>query len=347
MNNSSYWISLDIHDTASQAVLAVKKGDNSRKICASLTENGKEYAISEGCTAVFTAKKPDGTKLYNDCVIVDNSITYVTTNNTTSAVGLVECEFRLISPEDKLLVCPRFTLIVEDTVVDDDDVMDSSDEFSALSKMVGKVERADEMAQEALDAAEEAVERAESTRGLYVGSGNMPEGYDIQIDPTGEALLLDDEMSDTSENVPKTKVVKEYVDAIAIESTEHPGCYYRMVDGEVEWLNPPMVETWGIYRTTKRHNGKTVYMTKFSIALPNNTTSYLGYEMSGTSIVGYQAVTDNGISVPTKYGEYVASDGQVHMREIDLQVAPWGCSAITNFDASYMTAYVTVEYVYN
>ena len=47
-------------------------------------------------------------------------------------------------------------------------------------------------------------------------------------------------------------------DLNAIESTEYPSCYYRMVDGEKEWLNPPMED--GIeYRTTERFSGKPVY----------------------------------------------------------------------------------------
>ena len=46
--------------------------------------------------------------------------------------------------------------------------------------------------------------------------------------------------------------------APAIESKDYPGCYYRMVDGEVEWLNPPMV-TGVEYRTTERRDGKPVY----------------------------------------------------------------------------------------
>lgn len=46
--------------------------------------------------------------------------------------------------------------------------------------------------------------------------------------------------------------------APAIESTEHPGCFYRTVDGVQEWLNPPM-EVGVEYRTTERHNGKPVY----------------------------------------------------------------------------------------
>lgn len=43
-----------------------------------------------------------------------------------------------------------------------------------------------------------------------------------------------------------------------IESTEYPGCYYRMVNGEVEWINPPM-EIGVEYRTMDRYMGKSVY----------------------------------------------------------------------------------------
>jgi hypothetical protein len=42
------------------------------------------------------------------------------------------------------------------------------------------------------------------------------------------------------------------------ESENHPGCYYRTVDGEAEWLNPPMIVNTP-YRTTKRFNGYPVY----------------------------------------------------------------------------------------
>ena len=42
------------------------------------------------------------------------------------------------------------------------------------------------------------------------------------------------------------------------ESAEHPGCYYHTVDGEAEWLNPPMMKDI-VYRTTKRFNGYPVY----------------------------------------------------------------------------------------
>ena len=45
---------------------------------------------------------------------------------------------------------------------------------------------------------------------------------------------------------------------ISTESTDYPGCYYRMVDGAQEWINPPMVV--GVeYRTTEKFEGKPVY----------------------------------------------------------------------------------------
>ena len=44
-----------------------------------------------------------------------------------------------------------------------------------------------------------------------------------------------------------------------IESTDYPGCYYRTVDGVVEWINPPM-QAGVEYRTTERYLGKPVYV---------------------------------------------------------------------------------------
>ena len=46
--------------------------------------------------------------------------------------------------------------------------------------------------------------------------------------------------------------------AQAIKSNEHPGCFYRIIDGETEWLNPPMIKNVE-YRTTKRYKGLAVY----------------------------------------------------------------------------------------
>ena len=46
---------------------------------------------------------------------------------------------------------------------------------------------------------------------------------------------------------------------IFTEDTEYPGCFYRMVDGEKEWLNPPMVDDVA-YPTVERDNGRRVWV---------------------------------------------------------------------------------------
>lgn len=58
---------------------------------------------------------------------------------------------------------------------------------------------------------------------------------------------------DDNDAVPKNYVMP------AVESEVHPGCYYHLVDGEEEWINPPMTVVKE-YRTTERWgNGVPVY----------------------------------------------------------------------------------------
>lgn len=100
---------------------------------------------------------------------------------------------------------------------------------------------------------------------------------------------------------------QEIDDAIAraIPSTDHPGCYYRMIDGVTEWVNPPMMI--GIeYRTTERYLGKPVYVkvvnfgnypasgTKtvaHKISNVRNIVSCLGMSSLGNSVNGYLYVS--------------------------------------------------------
>lgn len=62
----------------------------------------------------------------------------------------------------------------------------------------------------------------------------------------------------------------------AFEDAKYKGCYYRWVDGEKEWINPPLVcndyTDFPIeYRTTERWNGKPVYTFAQKITLDADT----------------------------------------------------------------------------
>ena len=137
MNNSIHRISLDIHETASQVSIYAKKGDTARSLHITLQENGRPYRIAEGCSAVLTAHKPDGNPLVNDGTIEENSILYTFTDQTAAAVGVVRCEVVLYDSQNNRITSPRFDIVVEDRVYNDEEII-SSHEANALISALAK-----------------------------------------------------------------------------------------------------------------------------------------------------------------------------------------------------------------
>lgn len=60
--------------------------------------------------------------------------------------------------------------------------------------------------------------------------------------------------------------------APAVESSDHPGCYYRIVDGEIEWINPPMTDNVE-YKTAEQWGNKAVYTKRITFTNTTNITS--------------------------------------------------------------------------
>ena len=138
MTNSFYKINLDVHGYGSHVVLKAKKGDTKSLLYITLMDGRKPYVITEECRAVFTAKKADGKTLYNKCTVFENMIVYEFTPQTTASVGRVECEVKLYGSCDHLLTSAGFTLLVLDTVYNEDDEVGSEDEVSALTALVSE-----------------------------------------------------------------------------------------------------------------------------------------------------------------------------------------------------------------
>lgn len=138
MTNSSYKISLDIHDHGSNVFLKTKRGDTSRILYITLMDGRNPYIISNDSYAVFAAKKADGTILYNNCSIIGNTISYAFTPQTCVAAGKLECEIKLYGADNKLLTSARFSLVVEDTVYNEEIEVGSEKEVTALTALVSK-----------------------------------------------------------------------------------------------------------------------------------------------------------------------------------------------------------------
>ena len=149
MNRSNYYISLDIRDSYGACLLDMKQADTHRRLHITLTDGGLPYLLTPGCYPVFTAKRPDGSGIFNACTVEDNTVIYDITLQDTAVVGLLRCELRLYDgaldldqngiPEIRdeniqLLTCAAFGIRVHPTVYDDSDTPASGDELSALTK---------------------------------------------------------------------------------------------------------------------------------------------------------------------------------------------------------------------
>ncbi len=137
MNAVKRRFSLEMTVRHSQAEIHIKKGDTKNKLLISLTENGQPYEITENLRAVFVGKKPDGKIVFNDCNIVGNTIEYTITAQTSVAVGIVACELRLYDNNNNLLTSPRFTVVVDETIYDENEVeIESVHEINVIDSLI-------------------------------------------------------------------------------------------------------------------------------------------------------------------------------------------------------------------
>ena len=110
---------------------------------------------------------------------------------------------------------------------------------------------------------------------------------------------------------------------VTLEDKNHPGCFYRVIDGEKEWVNPPAIVGFE-YRTSERYNGRPVYMKIYRIGevepgdksqFPIEYTPSVGYLVSpirshafaymmrmGENTVEQGRVLDSGNSIGFTYG---------------------------------------------
>lgn len=130
MNVLKYRVSLDMFDTHSQTTIKAKKSDSACQIHITLSEKGKIYNIGEGCSATFNARKSDGNFIYDNCTIENNTIVYDFTSSVdengvcqvSACEGIVECEVTLYNADGKQLTSPRFTLFVDGTVYNGEEI---------------------------------------------------------------------------------------------------------------------------------------------------------------------------------------------------------------------------------
>ena len=166
MNNSTYRFTLDLQKHTSQMSIAVFKYDTAVRLYISLTDGGKAYPIGDGCIARFFAKRFDGVQLVHECMFnsTNTEIIYDFEKSTACVPGVVDCQIRLYGVDSKLISAPKFTIVVDERVVIDDDY-NINDELgtSAIDKLF-EMEASRLVAEEGRVQAEEARATAEISR---------------------------------------------------------------------------------------------------------------------------------------------------------------------------------------
>lgn len=131
-------INLDCLRKDSQAIINAKVGEaNGRKVVFTLYEGRTAFFVPAEATVIFRAQKPDGTILYNHCVIDDGKVEYTITSQTVAVTGVYACELQIVS-DGRIIYSPYVTLNVMDNLYADTEV-ESSNEFSELENALNKI----------------------------------------------------------------------------------------------------------------------------------------------------------------------------------------------------------------
>ena len=109
-------------------------------------EGSSTFTIPSDCTATLYAVLPDsdGTTVYSDCDISENTVIYTLVGSggespaLTSFPGLVQCEIRLTASDGQVLTSPRFTVLV-DGILQNDEAIEAQSDFSALTDALCRV----------------------------------------------------------------------------------------------------------------------------------------------------------------------------------------------------------------
>lgn len=139
MISSKFRFTLDLHSTQSQVAIPVTKNDTARVWYISLSDGGLPYVIEDGCTARMEIKRPTGTHLFAWCAIENNTtIKYDFSQNTYTAIqeGIHECLVSIYDADGYMIASPRFSMIVNDRIIDSDNINISDDQRTEIERMI-------------------------------------------------------------------------------------------------------------------------------------------------------------------------------------------------------------------
>ena len=141
---------------------------------------------------------------------VTHGVAYIKNADTNSYVEGFKTELQRMEESQK-----QFLLVAGKAVERCENIADSADGFE--------------------QAVVEATKRAESVKGVYTGTGDMPDGYILQIDDSGAVFEMDDELNAESQNPVTNAAITNGLEGLRKTLEDHIEEYsgYISVQGEV------------------------------------------------------------------------------------------------------------------
>lgn len=132
-------LDLALQDTGKS--LACTKGDVNRRLEFTLQDGGKPFYVPRGWTAFLGGVKPDGTRLYNGCVIERGIILYdfASGPEISTCAGIFPITVDLFDEEGEAVASPAIWLHVKDNGRD----LASEDQFTYLQDLLGRLHEAE------------------------------------------------------------------------------------------------------------------------------------------------------------------------------------------------------------
>lgn len=265
------------HMDALPQIHAVQGDTCSRCIAVKLTTGGKAWNPPMDATAAVRYRKSDGTGGHYAtlpdgtaaCVIRENCVSVMLAPQMLTVPGKVMAQVELVCREMILATFSMEILVEKDPAVG---LIQSQNYVNWAQRVEDRLATALRDAKESgafdgkdgangkdgIDGKDGKDGSAGATPKLTIGTvTTLPFGSMAQATLTGSA----------AEPILNLALPRGY--DIAEESAEHPGCYFRMVGEEAEWLNSPMV--LGVeYRTAERWEESPVYTMLVNLGAASN-----------------------------------------------------------------------------
>lgn len=251
-------IHMDLAKNGTMPQIYAVQGDTcSRCVAIRLAVDGKPWKPPQDITVSIRYAKPDGTGGHYSSLpdgtgawsIKGSTVSILLAPQMLTTPGRVITQVELVSKHHLLATFAMEVLVEKDPAVG---LIQSKDYVNWLQRVE------DRLGIVLMDAKESGLFDGKNGRDGATGATGATPNLQIGAVTT---LPYGSEATVTITGTPEEPVLNLNLPRgydIAEESAEHPGCYYRIVDEEIEWLNPPVM--LGVeYRTAERWNGSAVY----------------------------------------------------------------------------------------